>query len=972
MKKLIVIFSSLVMTLLMVSCNNLAGDKQEPAVDSKSQFTVSIVPKKEASRLISPVDRHWIDVFMREDWYDGGYYDPYEENNDIFVPQECVGGYDEQIFELLRMEEPGLYKEITIKYDFNKATREAEIQTKLIDGFYKLRVNLYYLPVCMDDLNGVLVQDIDNKLDLCGEVEFEVNGPDVHRLTVEIGPKKIGTGHAGPFTVEFVNLDDFIDDFTDGKNVTARLVSRDNPENVYLCDEKEVLEVLDDELPKMKFEITDSIPSGFYDLELGLVDGNNFIKLVDIDEDLVEIIDGKTTSSSSIQALDPMNHREYEIPIDFNSEKLNGILDHLKEIPGGRNPKFILTETPCLDMTKFASHKNYSFEIDNGQKFKVIKGSVWYYEGDFRFYFFSDAKIDRILGDISEGNEICLFNNATVTINAAGIDSTEPVSFELNAVKNDFGTKNFEEYYTSGKDIAVVEGDDEGKVQFYFDEENYKLVKICETTEKGNIYHYKVVKADDFVEGDLNVGTAVPEFKLEGTVSGGEIESPIVFESGECIEFGDVLFTLNPVCLDGLAEFAPGTQFTYTINGAVVPETDMNESKTGISMALARTFVPLNYSGSNLIQCTATSGDYSKSKTFYLKFSVKIDTPVMLWNAAENEFIENSNSITGLVGMQAFSLEELENNIKIDSGSTKPMFNVQVKNFCFDTVNGDLLIIESAEGKCYFVRCDPNDLSAGPKERYLIEDLADYYTITSMTWFNNKLYFVNQDFSNALYSYVPSSVEGMVMESYDGINAITTDREYLYISTKEYDSETGYIVYIKKLDSSLNLISSSEVLTSANCESYELMPIGGNFSFVINDMIVQNGNIYALVHESFGYSCSRGVLIKLSDKGTGYEIDSSFVKGWYDLEVGVTQNNPLFSTKTNVFYGPRKFIAIKPDVLVIADEGAYHDGSSTKKNSNRVMIYDLNGELKNVYNVDVTLGGAVGAKSGYGSYYEYY
>lgn len=970
MKKLIVIFSSLVMTLLMVSCNNLAGDKQEPAVDSKSQFTVSIVPKKESSRLISPVDRHWIDVFTREDWNDGGHLEPYgDEGGTIFVPQECVDGFDEQIFELFRMEEPGIYKDIDIDYDFNKVTREAEIRTKLIDGFYKFRVNLYYLPVCMDDLNGVLVQDVDNKLDLCGEVEFEVNGPDVHHLTVEIGPKKLGTGHAGPFTVEFVNLDDFIDDFTGGKNVTARLVSRDNPENVYLCDEKEVL---DDEPPTMKFEITDSIPSGFYDLELGLVDGNSFIKLVDIDEDLVEIIDEKPTSSDSIQALDPMNHREYTNADAPNSEKLNKILDHLKDIPGGRNSTFSLADAPYIDMTKFASHKNYSFEISNGLKFNVVNGRVCYTEGPFNFHFVSDAKIEKIVGDISEEyNEIWLFNNATVTINSAGFDFEEPVSFELNVVNNDL-EQNFEEYYTSGKDVAVVEGDDEEKVQFYFDEDDYKLVKTCETTEEGNIYHYRVLKADDFVEGDFNVGTAVPEFKLEGTVSGGEIESPIVFESGEYIEFGDVLFTLNPVCLDGLAEFAPGTQFTYTINGTVVPETDMNESKTGISMALARTFVPLNYSGSNLIQCTATSGDYSKSKTFYLKFSVKIDTPVMLWNAAENEFIENSNSITGLVGMQAFSLEELENNIKIDSDSTKPMLNAQVKNFCFDTVNGDLLIIESADGLCYFVRCDPNDLSAGPKERYLIEGLASNYTISSMTWFNDKLYFVNKDFSNALYSYVPSSVEGMVMESYDGINAITTDREYLYISTKEYDSETGYIVYIKKLDSSLNLISSSEVLTSENCGSYELMPIGGNFSFVINDMIVQNGNIYALVHESFGYSCSRGVLIKLSDKGTGYEIDSSFVKGWYDLEVGVTQNNPLFSTKTNVFYGPRKFIAIKPDVLVIADEGAYHDGSSTKKNSNRVMIYDLNGELKNVYNVDVTLGGAVGAKSGYGSYYEYY
>ena len=54
------------------------------------------------------------------------------------------------------------------------------------------------------------------------------------------------------------------------------------------------------------------------------------------------------------------------------------------------------------------------------------------------------------------------------------------------------------------------------------------------------------------------------------------------------------------------------------------------------------------------------------------------------------------------------------------------------------------------------------------------------------------------------------------------------------------------------------------------------------------------------------------------------------------------------------FYGPRKFIAKKPDELVIADDGCYYDEENNLlKNKNRVVTVDLDDELMNITDVNV-------------------
>ena len=112
-------------------------------------------------------------------------------------------------------------------------------------------------------------------------------------------------------------------------------------------------------------------------------------------------------------------------------------------------------------------------------------------------------------------------------------------------------------------------------------------------------------------------------------------------------------------------------------------------------------------------------------------------------------------------------------------------------------------------------------------------------------------------------------------------------------------------------------------------------------TFRVSDLLVQDGSVYALLSEvssSFttpGPVTSRGAVVKLTDTGSALSVDTTFgsngLLGWTDTPQSLPYGDETNGTTvdcywpasgTDGFYGPAKFVAVKPKKLVIADDGA--------------------------------------------------
>ena len=173
--------------------------------------------------------------------------------------------------------------------------------------------------------------------------------------------------------------------------------------------------------------------------------------------------------------------------------------------------------------------------------------------------------------------------------------------------------------------------------------------------------------------------------------------------------------------------------------------------------------------------------------------------------------------------------------------------------------------------------------------------------------------------------------------------------------------------------------------------------------------ILYDGTVYVLVsnvgnssgdsEDSFNYNYalsntmySRGALLKIQSTSSGFEVVDTL--GWTDswrsiASVGdatysgtdlqpLTAYIPSFSEKSKKFYGPRRFVAIKPKDIAIADCGANFVMPNCNKSQsgkmfahNRVVTVNLSSfaisvvtELKNIKFSNLTFSGS-GISGGY-------
>lgn len=263
---------------------------------------------------------------------------------------------------------------------------------------------------------------------------------------------------------------------------------------------------------------------------------------------------------------------------------------------------------------------------------------------------------------------------------------------------------------------------------------------------------------------------------------------------------------------------------------------------------------------------------------------------------------------------------------------------------------------------------------------------------------NNKLYF-------ARINGAPDSTNGTTLQSSNFIIDSTSSDT----STFAVQGSTLYFAYIsntcylQRATITENADGTFAVSKVGSAKSVSDLGVSGAITDVA---ILYDGTVYVLVSnvgnssgdskDSFIYNYnqsntmySRGALLKIQSTSSGFEVvdtlgwtgSSRQIKPVGDAIYGYTTPTilqpltayiPSFSEKSNKFYGPRRFVAIKPKEIAIADCGANfvmpNCNEGQKGNMfahNRVVTVSLSSfaisgatELRNIKFSDLTLSGS--------------
>ena len=219
-----------------------------------------------------------------------------------------------------------------------------------------------------------------------------------------------------------------------------------------------------------------------------------------------------------------------------------------------------------------------------------------------------------------------------------------------------------------------------------------------------------------------------------------------------------------------------------------------------------------------------------------------------------------------------------------------------------------------------------------------------------------------------------------------------------------YIDSDGSTYYLQRATITENADGTFAVSKVGSAKSVSDLGVSGAITDVA---ILYDGTVYVLVSnvgnssgdskDSFEYNYalsnkmySRGALLKIQSTSSGFEVVDTL--GWTGSsrqiapvgEAEWEENNttatlqpltayiPSFSEKSNKFYGPRRFVAIKPKEIAIADCGANFVMPNCKEGQrgnmfahNRVVTVSLSGftisgatELEKIKFSDLTLSGS--------------
>ena len=353
-------------------------------------------------------------------------------------------------------------------------------------------------------------------------------------------------------------------------------------------------------------------------------------------------------------------------------------------------------------------------------------------------------------------------------------------------------------------------------------------------------------------------------------------------------------------------------------------------------------------------------GDGSKYKISSSGTLISAESPYAAWNQQRVLYVDNTadNLISAsapAVAMTDFCFD-WDNNIyvytsnqeiiKIPQGETYPEATSTSITGSTNTVS-----IACDNGNLYVLECSAEQ---PPTVRLWQYKCADFDgTETSVSGTQIELSASGLDLSD----YIPPVIAAADSTIY--LAAPYTDKTWK-VSAWTINDDGTTITAEQKYSPDVDLLSSTGLTVSA---------AGGSSvdwdTFRVSDLLVQDGAVYALLSEvthefiTSSPNTSRGAVVKLTDTGSALSVDTSFgsngLLGWTaapqslpygDATANTTVDCYWPASGTDGFYGPAKFVAVKPKKLVIADDGATGSPDTSTSSGminqkNRIVEVDL-------------------------------
>lgn len=198
---------------------------------------------------------------------------------------------------------------------------------------------------------------------------------------------------------------------------------------------------------------------------------------------------------------------------------------------------------------------------------------------------------------------------------------------------------------------------------------------------------------------------------------------------------------------------------------------------------------------------------------------------------------------------------------------------------------------------------------------------------------------------------------------------IEADKVYFLDFSKGNDNQTQEEITFPAGSSFTNLAVANETIYVSNATDREIRKysikdstseLSGSITYPtagidvqsmqVTDMHIQDKTLYILARDTTDYASSgdyssRGKLITVAPN----TMKKIAEYGW----AGDSVNHPLQEDLPNKFVGPTRFIALAPEKLIIADDGACGEAYSDFKQKNRIMTFDITLSKLTATDVDV-------------------
>lgn len=697
-----------------------------------------------------------------------------------------------------------------------------------------------------------------------------------------------------------------------------------------------------------KHQLNESKGSGYWDIYAKVegynADDSNLVYNIPINDNLVEIADG-LTSTGSIVVPTPDTSKLYYVScetdqqyndnngtFEFSRVSLLKAFEKAKSLkPSIKDVTFSLDklkgESLELDASVLATDKTIHFKIASGASFEITPDGCLEHASGLTSVTFDTASEKKETVNVADS---FISNPLNVTLKS-GVSLNCKLSEGSNGVRMNLRVYGIENYVTS------------------------PVISLNSTTAPCNTTIYDADGKDPTSEYTLSKKT------VEAIGTEAAKAEYFIVPAGSGILGTQTISELSVTCAYG-SEAPELTKDKYTYTGTT-PYNDIAEIAFTASVANAVSYVWSCYNSdteqretlsvtdtctvnikntpaideNGLITMLVTAADSDGNAASYeVKFIVTgstINSRNILWDgdtyyAVSNDAMTSDLSLSNQTSLgntvRDFGFDANKNLYTLDSG------NSTVLNYYTNGLKG-FSITSSANASS----TDISKIAITSKKVYasggsylnefdlpLVEGSSATDVTSSWT--------------------TPSSEVGI--ETY-ALSSLAADDTYLYIGCKDssFDQTPLYVVKYKLTD--LSIIAGIAKLDTSNL-TYDNNGAATSLTSEITDMLVQDGKLYVLVA---GYYEDCGYYSKFN--GNMYEIDPASITDT-TVTKEMTAQLPVFkfnaqdvtvnevsATISNPY--PAKFVAVMPKKLKIAIDGGTKDASGAYIDDDYVLTYDI-------------------------------